>query len=105
MLTGRAIARASALPISEVHVDAWLSNTALLADEPQLQPTGQALHAAEVLSIALAGAISQQMAHSSPRYATPAPEPISIRRGTRAAAVARDIAQQAHRAQQYDLRL
>jgi hypothetical protein len=105
MLTGRAIARASALPISEAHVDAWLGNTALLASGQQLQPTLHALRAAAVLSTGLAAAISQQMAKSLPRHATPPREPISIRRGTHAAAVARDIAQQAYRAQQYDLRL
>jgi hypothetical protein len=105
MLAGRAIARATALPLSDAHVDAWLDKTALLANGQQLQPTLDALRAAEVLSTGLAAAMSQQMAHSSPRHTTPPREPISIRRGTHAAAMARDIAEQAHRAQQYDLRL
>jgi hypothetical protein len=105
MLTGRAIARATALPISEAHVGAWLGNTALLASGQQLRPTLHALRAAEVLSTGLAAAMSQQMARSSPRQATPPLEPISIRRGTHAAVVVRDIAEQANRAQQYDLRL
>jgi hypothetical protein len=105
MLTGRAIARATALPISEAHVDAWLGNTALLADGPQLQPTRPALHAAEVLSTGLAIVMSQQIAHCSPQQSTPGRVPISDRRGTHAAAMARDIAQQAHLAQQYDLQL
>jgi hypothetical protein len=104
MLTGRAIARATALPISEFHVEAWLGNTALLANLQQLQPTLHALRAADVLSTGLAAAMSQQMANSSSRHTTPPWEPISIRRGTHAAAMARNITEQAHRAQQYDLR-
>jgi hypothetical protein len=105
MLAGRAIARATALPISEAHVDAWLGKTAIRAHQQQLQPTRRALHAAEVLSTGLATAMSQQFAHCSPRHAAAAREPVSGRRGTRAAAVARDITEQAYAAQQYGLRV
>jgi hypothetical protein len=105
MLTGRAIARATALPISEAHLDAWLDNTAPLASGQQLQPTLDALRAAAMLSSGLAAAMSQQMADTSPTDTTPGREPISIRRGTHAAARAREIAEQSQRAQQYDLRL
>jgi hypothetical protein len=105
MLTGRAIARATALPISEAHVDAWLGNRAILANRQQLQPTRQALRAAEVLSNGLAIAMKQQNSDGSPLHSAARPVPISARRGTHAATVARDIAEQAHQAQQYDLRL
>jgi hypothetical protein len=105
LLAGRAVARATALPITETRVDAWLGNTAIRANAQQLQPTRQALHAAEVLSTGLATAISQQPAHRPPRPATATREPVTIRQGTHAALAARDIAEQAHRAQQYDLRL
>jgi hypothetical protein len=105
LLAGRAIARATALPITEARVDAWIGNTAIRANAQQLRPTRQALHAAEVLSTGLATAIGQQFARCPPRHATAAREPVSIRQGTQAALAARDIAEQAHRAQQYDLRL
>jgi hypothetical protein len=105
MLTGRAIARATALPVAEARLGAWLGNTAIRADAQQLQPTRQALHAAEVLSSGLAIAMSQQFAHCSPRPAIAPREQVSSRQGARAAAVARDIAEQAYRAQHYDLRL
>jgi hypothetical protein len=104
MLAGRAIARATALPIREATMDASLGKTALLANRQQLQPTLHALRAAEVLSNGLATAMRQQLAHCSPARATTA-APVSIRRGTRAAAAARDIAEHAYRAQQHDLRL
>jgi len=105
MLAGRAMARATALPITEARLDAWLGKSALVADRPELQPTRQALRAAAVLSTGLAIATSQQIVHRAPRHATPPREPISVRRGTHAAAVAREIAEQADRAVQYDLRL
>jgi hypothetical protein len=105
MLAGRAIARATALPIAEARVDAWLGNTAIRAERQQLQPTRQALHAAEVLSSGLATAISKQCAHRPPPRATPSREPVSIRRGTHAALVTRHVAEQANRAQQNDLPL
>jgi hypothetical protein len=105
MLAGRAIARATALPIGEARVDAWLGKSVIRADGQQLQPTRQALRAAEVLSSGLASAMSQQVAHRQPPHATTPREPVSARRGTHAALVARDVAEQAYRAQQYDLRL
>jgi len=105
LLAGRALARATALPIDEARVDAWLGNTAIRADQQRLQPTRRALHAAEVLSTGLATATSQQLAHCLPPPATATREPVTIRQGTHAALAARDIAEQAQRAQQYDLRL
>jgi len=105
MLAGRAIARATALPINEARVDAWLGNTAIRANAQQLQPTRQALRAAEILSSGLATAMSQQFPRCPPPHPTAAREPVSIRQGTHAALAARDIAEQAYHAQQYDLRL
>jgi hypothetical protein len=105
MLAGRAIARATALPITEARVDAWLGNTAIRAAAQQLRPTRQALRAAGALSTGLATAIGQQLAHRPPRHTTVPRETVSTRRGTHAAIAARHVAEQAHRAQQYDLRL
>jgi hypothetical protein len=74
-------------------VDAWLGNTAIRADGQQLQPTRKALRRG-VLSTGLATTMSQQLAHCSPPTATVPRQPVSIRRGTRAALAARDIGEQ-----------
>jgi hypothetical protein len=105
LLAGRAGGRGAARPINDAHVDARLGTTAIRADQQRLQPTRRALRAAEVLSTGLATAISQQFPRCPPRHATAARAPVSIRQGTHAALAARDIAEQSHRAQQYDLRL
>jgi len=57
------------------------------------------------LSTGLATAINQKLVQCPPRPPTATREPVSIRPGTHAALEARDIAEQAHGAQQYDLRL
>jgi hypothetical protein len=106
MLAGRATARATALPISEARVDAWLGKSVIRADAAQqLLPTRQALRAAEILCTGLATEMSQQLAHCPQPHATAMREPVSVHRGTRAALVARDVGEQAYRAQQSDLRL